>query len=135
MIIAIIWSILAYYDGCRHLYYLTPGERVRAIRIIWILQPFVITSLGTGKVSVAFLILRLMGKSFWRRRLLYGVMISCFVVCSAAIIITYVQCRPVAALWNPEVKANCWDANTQTSVNIFTGSTLIAPYTFWQSVA
>ncbi|KAG8531973.1 uncharacterized protein KY384_003609 [Bacidia gigantensis] len=86
-------------------------------------------ALGTGKASVAFLILRIMGKSFWRRAfLIYGAMIASFVFCSLAIILTFAQCRPVEALWNPSLvemgKARCWPPARQADFSVFAGSWL-----------
>ena len=89
----------------------------------WATQPFVILSLGTGKISVAFLILRIMGHSVWRKRFLYFTMVSSFAVCCLAIIVTYAQCTPAAALWDPSIKAKCWKPGTQTHIAIFAGST------------
>ena len=69
-----------------------------------------------------------MGRSKWRKAfLLYGAMIGSVVVCTIAIILTFVQCRPVAALWDPELvdigKATCWPPQRQTHFSIFAGST------------
>jgi len=64
-----------------------------------------------------------MGKSTWRRLLLYFIMASSFAICCLAIIVTYAQCQPTAALWDPKVKAKCWHVGIQTHINIFTGST------------
>ena len=85
---AIFTSLLTYLGalgGCRHLYYLekNPTHAIKAIRINWINQPFQIISLATGKISVAFLIMRIMGKSTWRRAfLIWAAMIG--TICSAA---------------------------------------------------
>lgn len=86
--------------GCRHLYYLErdPGQAIKAIRLNWITQPFAIMSLATGKISVAFSIMRFMGDSKWRRAFLIWVsMIGSTIFCGIAIILTCVQCRPVEA--------------------------------------
>ncbi len=86
--------------GCRHLYYLEmdPAQAIKAIKINWITQPFAIMPLATGKISVAFLIMRFMGNSKWRRAFLIWVsMIGSAMFCGIAIILTCAQCRPVEA--------------------------------------
>lgn len=118
----ILWTVLAMNNGCRHSYYLSPSELLSAMRLNWISQPFAITALATGKISVAFLILRIIGKSTWRRRLLYFCILSNSIFCSLAIIFTYVQCKPVEALWDPSVKAKCWKPESQSNFSVFVGS-------------
>ena len=86
--------------GCRHLYYLKmdPVQAIKAIKINWITQPFTIMPLATGKISVAFLIMRFTGNSKWRRAFLVWLsMAGSIVSCGIAIIIICVQCRPVEA--------------------------------------
>ena len=105
---------------------MVPTEAVRVSRLNWIIQPFVIIALATGKISVAFLILRIMGKSRWRRVfLIYFAMGGSFVFCSVAIILTFAQCRPVEALWNPSLvltgKAKCWPPMRQSNFSVFVG--------------
>lgn len=134
VITAIYTSLFTYLGalgGCRHLYYLekNPAQAIKAIRINWIAQPFTIIALATGKISIAFLIMRIMGKSIWRRAfLIWAVMIGSTLFCSITIILTFVQCKPVEALWNPALvpagKAVCWPSYRQTDFSLFTGSWL-----------
>ena len=53
-------------------------------------------------------------------------MIASAVLCTITIILTFVQCRPVAALWDPELvvmeKAICWPPQRQSHFSIFVGS-------------
>ena len=98
-----------------------------ASRLNWIAQPFAIMGLAFGKISVAFLLLRLIGpKSFWRRNFLYFTMIGSFLFCALATIFTFVQCNPVQALWNPTLvpagQAKCWEPHTQSDFSLFVGS-------------
>ena len=86
--------------GCRHLYYLEmdPVQAIKAIKINWITQPFTIMPLATGKISVAFLIMRFTGSSKWRRAFLIWLsMIGSTVSSGIVIILICVQCRPVEA--------------------------------------
>ena len=64
----------------------------------------------TPKVAVALLLIRLMGRVIEGN----GSCTSLRVYDdSGSAILLFVQCRPVAALWDPAVEAtaNCWDPN------------------------
>ena len=124
-----MFTFLGKMGGCRHLYYLEmdPEQAVKAIRLNWITQPVVIYNLATGKISVALVILRIMGKSKWRKAfLVYGAMIGSLVICTITVILTFVQCRPVSALWNTQLvvmgQATCWPPHRQSNFSLFTGS-------------
>ncbi len=129
IITTIFWTVLGAKSGCRHLFYLTPQQAMTASRINWIAQPTAIMSIGFGKVSVAILILRIMGKSsksLWRMTFLYVAAIGSVLFCALAIILTFAQCKPVQALWDPTLletgKAKCWKPSTQTDFSLFVGS-------------
>ena len=95
-----MFTYLGALGGCRHLYYLekNPAQAIKAIRINYIAQPFTVIALATGKISIAFLIMRIMGKSVWRRAfLIWVVMIGSTLFCGITILLTFVQCRPVEA--------------------------------------
>ena len=133
MAFTILWTILGKLGGCRHLYYLelNPEQAIKASRVNWITQPVAIYALATGKTSVAFLILRLMGKSKWRRAfLIYGAMLGSFLFCTIAIILTFAQCQPVTALWNTELvatgEAKCWPPRRQSDFSLFAGGMSVA---------
>ena len=68
-----------------------------------------------GKLSVIFLILRLMGNiSRWRKWMLYSVAIFFPIVAVLNVILTFVQCNPPHALWEPQTKdVKCWNPNVQ----------------------
>ena len=121
----ICWTVLGAKSGCRHLFYLTPQQAMSASRLNWITQPIAIMALALGKVSVALLILRIIGRSFWRT-FLYFSMVSAILFCGLAVIFTFVQCKPVQALWDPALvqmgKAKCWKPQRQSDFSIFVGS-------------
>ena len=126
---SVLWTILGQLGGCRHLYYLEmdPVRAIKASQINWITQPVTIYALATGKISVAFMILRILGKSKWRKAfLVYGAIMGSFIICTVAIVLTFTQCRPVRALWTAKLmntrKATCWPPHIQTSYSVFAGS-------------
>ena len=111
----------------RHLYYLTPDERVLAGKWSWISQPFVIMGFATGKISVGLMLLRIMGpNTVWRRYLVLFAISTAFVISCINVVLTYAQCSPVDALWNPsliaEGKATCLKPSIQTDFAIFLSS-------------
>ena len=55
-------TYLASIGGCRHLYYLTPEQALKAVKWSWISEPWGVFLFATGKAAVAILTLRIMGK-------------------------------------------------------------------------
>ena len=95
------------------------------LKLNWIAQAFVIFCLGSGKIAVASLILRLLNRaSVWRRWSLYVASAVVAINTVIMIILTYAQCEDPAALWDPEVKSRttCWDPMIQSSFSIYGAS-------------
>ena len=111
------------HGGARHLYYLTQSEIEYAIKITWIENPLGIMAVATAKMSVAFLILRLLGPStVWRKWSLYVSIILTFIIGVLACILTFVQCNPPRALWEAPSQvpgAKCWNPKHQADYAIF----------------
>ncbi|KJK82888.1 hypothetical protein H634G_02025 [Metarhizium anisopliae BRIP 53293] len=113
--------------GMRHLFYLSPEQRLQAGKWSWVSQPFVIMGFATGKISVGLLLLRVVWETaHWRKRLVIFAISSVFVITVINIIFTFAQCSPVEALWNPALiaqgKAKCWPPSVQTDFAIFLSS-------------
>ncbi|KAF2105641.1 hypothetical protein BDV96DRAFT_509034 [Lophiotrema nucula] len=120
----IIVSIFSFDGGTRHLQYLAadPVHLSYVTKLNWIAQPLVIFCLGSGKIAVAFLIIRLLNRaSVWRRYSLY--VTSFITVCNTVvmIVLTFAQCEDPRALWDQDVKAKtkCWDPSVQSSFSIY----------------
>lgn len=78
------------------------------------------------KVAVALLLIRLMGPGHRRKCFLY-LLISVVVIAGIVSgILLFVQCKPVAALWDPAIAAtaNRWDPSRLKHVGYFIGGTL-----------
>ena len=77
-------------------------------------------------MSVAFLLLRLLGpSSFWRKWFLYVNLVLNFVFGSLTVIFTFAQCNPPRALWEGTTKlphAKCWNPASQLDFSIFSSS-------------
>lgn len=127
VIFIILSGFVTYYasiGGLRHLFYLQPEQQALAVKYNWITQPWAIFGFATGKISVALLILRLIGpNTVWRKWILYVSMVSVLIFNSVDCIITFAQCDPPRALWTPELivsgEAKCWDSTVQADYAIF----------------
>lgn len=107
--------------GARHLYQIAPSNILSVLKLSWVLQPFAIMALATAKISVAFVMLRIIpSTTVWARRVLYFAIVSSFLISAVASILPFVQCDPPRALWEFGVKgAKCWDPRVQNNYAIF----------------
>lgn len=74
-------------------------------------------AVATGKISVAFLILRILAVTgIWKRRILHYVIYSVLLCATVNIILTFTQCIPTRALWTPSVAlhAKCFSPTILT---------------------
>lgn len=122
--LTILLSILCFEGGTRHLSYLSqdPAHVVYVVKMNWVAQPLAIFCLGSGKIAVAFLIVRLLNRaSVWKRWSLYVASAWTMINTILMIIFTFVQCEDPAALWDPSVKSRtkCWDTRVQSSFSIY----------------
>lgn len=110
---------MAYGIG-RHTRYLPHDDAVFATKLDWLGHAFAITSVTTGKVSVAFLILRLTIVK-WHFYFLHTINVTLFFVNVPLIVWTYAQCKPTALLWDPALEGKCQNPKMQGSYAIFQG--------------
>ena len=108
----------------RHMYYLSPANRSEALKMDWVSHAFAISATGLGKVAFALFLLRIIPKNKKGQRwFLHGFNALLVAINIPLIIITYVQCDPVKALWDPTIKAKCWNPHIQDSYALFQGCT------------
>ena len=107
----------AHLGGFRHLADVNP-RNLRQVGINnYILQTLGIFAFGTGKVSVGCLILRLLPpSSVWRKWFIWSTIVFVFLFDSVNCVITFVQCSPPRALWDPQIPHTCWDPKVQTNI-------------------
>ncbi|PSN75622.1 hypothetical protein BS50DRAFT_568219 [Corynespora cassiicola Philippines] len=114
--------------GTRHLPYLAaedPENLAHLIKTNWIAQPFGIFCLGMGKVAISLLLVRLLQRAAkWRKWFLHGLSIWTVLNTICMIVLTFVQCEDVRALWQQELKATvkCWDPSVQSNFSIYGSS-------------
>ena len=110
-IAVILGMISTCYGLGKHLATLSSQDTIEAIRLSEIANLFGILAICIPKVAVALLLVRIMAPVWRGRWFLYsmtgGVTIAGIINC----IFTFVQCRPVTALWDPMVAttATCWN--------------------------
>ncbi|KAK2616015.1 hypothetical protein N8I77_002734 [Diaporthe amygdali] len=116
-------SVLVYYGLGRHEETLTAAEILQVAKWNWIPQPFSIMNLAVVKLSMSFLLLRILGpQARWSKWFLYVNMVLFTTTMIVASIITFVQCDPPRALWEPVPGAKCWDASVQAGYATFGGA-------------
>ncbi|OTA61649.1 hypothetical protein K449DRAFT_465713 [Hypoxylon sp. EC38] len=111
--------------GARHIYYLDHAQAIYMTELNWIIQPFVIMALGTGKIAVCILFLRIFGStSKWRTRTIWFLMILPSILTILTVIFTFAQCKEAAALWDSDVRkaTYCWEPHVQSDFSISTQS-------------
>ena len=116
--------IFSFEGGTRHLAYLAenPDLVERVTKLNWIAQPLCIFCLGSGKISISFLILRLLNRaSVWRKWSLYVAIVWTAINTFLMILFTFIQCKDPAALWDEAVKerTECWDPTVQSSFSTY----------------
>lgn len=104
----IIGTIYAHAGGGRHAFYLSQTTREFALKLNWISQSPGILAIAMGKISVAFLILRIVPQDRLRRWLLYIGAGTIAILLGCQCIMIYAQCRPPRALWMFNVDGKCW---------------------------
>ena len=109
----------------RHAYYLSPANRVEALKLDWLSHAWAIASVTTGKISVAFMLLRISNdkRHMW---FLQTVNVMLLVLNIPLIIMTYVQCSPPAILWDPTIKGTCWNPKIQGNYALSQGGEVMS---------
>ncbi|KAF1965805.1 hypothetical protein BU23DRAFT_545415 [Bimuria novae-zelandiae CBS 107.79] len=122
--LTILVSMFSFDGGTRHLAYLSENSQhmIYFIKLNWIAQPLAIFCLGSGKVAIVFLILRLLNRtSVFRKWSLYLAVVWTAINTFLMILFTFIQCKDVSALWDESVKekTECWDPSVQSSFSIY----------------
>lgn len=108
------------YGNGRHAYYLTPTDLVKVVKLDIFDEFMVILITCLTKVSICLFVLRILTKKNLIR-FIYALIISLFVVNGATLIVLLAQCRPLEALWNPEIKGHCWRVNIYLYIGYLQG--------------
>ncbi|CAG8979938.1 hypothetical protein HYALB_00013361 [Hymenoscyphus albidus] len=105
----------------KHIRILTPKQASQTIKWMYLCEVFCIMCPGFARISFGLLILSILPPTAWRRRFVWTVIMTQFVVDIGTIIISYAQCRPVNRYWNLEVQGTCWEPVVQQYTGFFQG--------------
>ena len=119
---------------------MNPSQIVGAMKINWAVQPSAIMAIASGKISVSFFLLRILGPSnVWQKIFIKVNMVFTFIVNALTVIFTFAQCHPPRALWEGQQNvpgAKCWDPASLSDFSIFSqGTTLHTLYTCTPSLS
>jgi len=105
----------------RHMYYLTPEQQMKTVKINLIANPFGIMAYSLPNISVAIFLNRILVPNMWRKWLLYGITITQSVIAGISCILLFAQCTPTEFLWNPTISARCMPSSVITGYSYFVG--------------
>ena len=98
----------------RHIIYLDPQQVSAASKFLWVRVPFPTFSACFGKISIAFLLMRVMNRNKFQEIFLWAIIVSLLLINLANAIVTFASCTPVWELWQgPHPNPNCWDPHIQ----------------------
>ncbi|CAO1600386.1 hypothetical protein XANCAGTX0491_004076 [Xanthoria calcicola] len=100
----------------RHNFYLTPEASIRSAKLAILSNPLVFLAAAWPNISVAISLDRILVPHPWPRAFLYGIpIVQCLfaLICS---IVTYTECSPLEALWNPFIPHRCLPPKTVVGI-------------------
>lgn len=109
----------------RHAYYLTSQERMEAVRVNLIANPFGIMAYSLPNISVAVFLVKIINPTRWQRLSLLGLTIAQSIIAGISCILLFAQCNPSRALWDIRVKATCLPERVLTDYSYFVGGKLV----------
>ena len=114
-------TYIASLGGSRHLVYVPLQNLSEVAKSNFIVQALTIFTFGTSKFSVGYLILRLLPpNSKWRKWFIWVLIVfTCFYNWLECIL-TFTQCNPTRAQWDPSVAGTCWSLHAKL-VNVYVG--------------
>lgn len=92
----------------------------------WFLIPisvrgtFSLVALAWSKTAFGVTLLRL--TTGWTRWAVWFIIVSVNIALALSALLSWVQCRPLNASWDPSVKGECWPRDVMKNYNIFSGA-------------
>lgn len=111
----VLLTVSAYWGLGRHQETLadSPQHIIFAIKWAFLAEGPNILASGFARISFAFLLLTITPPTKNKRIFLWSIIAIQFAADLAAVIVTYSQCRPLIAYWDPRVKGDCWPPTYQ----------------------
>lgn len=103
----------------RHIYYLDTAQIMRYKKLNFVTGLFTNLIICLVKLSVTFFLLRIGSPQRWLRYALFGTIALLVSSTVATVVIIFVQCRPIAGLWDPTVAltVKCLPTSALTDVS------------------
>ncbi|KAH8683375.1 hypothetical protein BGZ60DRAFT_561061 [Tricladium varicosporioides] len=107
-------TVQYHYGLGRRFFYLTPQQKIEALKFNFAGQPLGIMAAAFGRNASCILMLQLFGTTNFRARLLWFTFWQSIIVNLLTCILIFVQCRDVRALWDPIGHPSvCWSPLVQ----------------------
>ncbi|KAI9737354.1 MAG: hypothetical protein M1834_009508 [Cirrosporium novae-zelandiae] len=124
-ILIISWINLALYSALcvtaathgmgRHAYDLTISQQARSNKFEIIGQTFCILGIWTSKSALCAFLLRIVVRK-WQTITLWFIIVTLGILSFLVALFDFIQCSPVAAVWNPTIPHTCWMSITNISI-------------------
>jgi hypothetical protein len=114
----------------QHAVYIEPPTLIKAVKWIWLSTSVSTMSACFGQISIALLLMRILGSRKKGYTIFLWVLIVLLVLVNVFLsVVTFAQCTPVTYLWDQldpmaTYKGKCWDPNIQKYYGYFQGGTL-----------
>ncbi|KAJ2983210.1 hypothetical protein NUW58_g6289 [Xylaria curta] len=99
-----------------------PQSIVYSIKWAFLAEGPAILASGFARISFAILLLSITPPARGKRTFLWSIIALQFIADIAAVIVTYAQCQPLEAYWDPRVPGNCWMPTIQQYTGFTQGS-------------
>ncbi|KAJ6779805.1 hypothetical protein PWT90_01497 [Aphanocladium album] len=120
---AILLSISCYHGLGQSITSLADPVRIsNTVKYVYLCEFFSIMCPCFGRISFALMLLSLTPPTVTRRSILWAVIISAFIIDLGTLIISFSQCRPIAAFWDGRPNPDCWPKEVQRDAGFFQGS-------------
>lgn len=117
----------------KHFINLSPAALTGAVKLAIISNPLVFLAAAFPNISVAISLDRILVPQLWPRVMLYGFPILQCIVAFICSVITYTQCTPLEALWNPTIPHKCLPSNAIVGILYFNGGESNVWLLIWHS--
>jgi uncharacterized membrane protein len=97
-----------------------PNDQINAFKYTVIAPNFSVVSTTTGKISIVFFLMRVMGQAATRQKkyFLYGLTVLSVILNVMCIIVLAAFCIPAKKIWIPSTPGHCMSLQTQLYVGI-----------------
>jgi hypothetical protein len=120
-------TVSAYWGLGRHMDTLAdqPQAVIFAIKWAFLAEGPAILASGFARISFAIILLTITPPARGKKTFLWSIIALQFIADLAAVIVTYSQCRPLVAYWDPRVDGDCWPPTYQQYIGFTQGCELV----------